>query len=106
MRISPDIFRRYDIRGVVPDDLDEGGAERIGQAFVQVLTPAEVIVGRDVRLTSESLQEALVHGLTRAGANVIDIGTVSTDAFYFACGEKQLPGLMVTASHNPPEYNG
>ena len=106
MRISPDIFRRYDIRGVVPDDLDEEGAERIGQAFVQALQPKEVVVGRDVRLTGEALQSALMRGLTRAGANVLDIGVVSTDAFYFACGHKDLPGLMVTASHNPPQYNG
>lgn len=106
MRISPDIFRRYDIRAVIPNDLDEGGAERIGQAIAQVIKPAEIIVGKDVRLTSESLQQALIQGLTRTGANVINIGTVSTDAFYFACGEKKLPGVMVTASHNPPEYNG
>ncbi|MSU76142.1 phosphomannomutase/phosphoglucomutase [Patescibacteria group bacterium] len=106
MTIKPDIFRRYDIRGVIPDDLDEAGAERIGQAFVQALSPKEVIVGRDVRLTGEALQNALVRGLTRAGASAIEIGIVSSDAFYFACGEKKLPGLMVTASHNPPEYNG
>ena len=106
MRIVPDIFRRYDIRGVVPQELDEEGAERIGQAFVQVLAPEEVVVGHDVRTSSEPLKQALVRGLTRAGTNVLDIGLVSTDCFYFACGERKLPGLMVTASHNPPEYNG
>lgn len=106
MTLSPDIFRRYDIRGVVPDDLDEAGAERIGQAFVQAISPETVVVGRDVRQTGKSLQDALVKGLTRAGANVIEIGTVSTDSFYYACAVKKLPGLMVTASHNPPEYNG
>lgn len=104
--MAPDIFRRYDIRGVIPDDLDEGGAERIGQAFVQAISPTDVVVGRDVRLSGESLRDALLRGLTRVGANVVDIGIVSTDAFYFACAEKGLPGLMVTASHNPPEYNG
>jgi phosphomannomutase len=105
-KINPDIFRRYDIRGVVPDDFDEGGAEQIGRAFVKAVQPKEVIVGRDVRLTGPSLKKSLIQGLTQAGVDVIDIGTVSTDAFYFASGWKQLPGLMVTASHNPPEYNG
>lgn len=106
MQISPDIFRRYDIRGVIPDDLDEAGAERIGQAFVQALNPKRVVVGRDVRLSGPALKAALLRGLTRAGADVTDIGVVSTDSFYFACAEKDLPGLMVTASHNPPGYNG
>lgn len=106
MRLAPEIFRRYDIRGVIPDDLDEAGAERIGQAFSQTLRPTTVVVGRDVRLSGESLQQALIGGLTKTGVHVIDIGVVSTDSFYFACGHKKLPGLMVTASHNPPEYNG
>ncbi|HEY8108871.1 MAG TPA: phosphomannomutase/phosphoglucomutase [Patescibacteria group bacterium] len=106
MQISPDIFRRYDIRGVIPQDLDEGGAERIGQAFVQVMGPGRTVVGHDVRQTGESLKQALIKGLTKAGMSVIDIGVVSTDCFYFACAETGLPGLMVTASHNPPEYNG
>lgn len=106
MTLSPDIFRRYDIRGVIPDDLDEAGAERIGQAFMQAVNPTTVVVGRDVRSTGEALLRSLVTGLTRAGVDVIEIGTVSTDSFYYACAEKKLPGLMVTASHNPPEYNG
>src|SRR5262249_400170 len=70
------------------------------------IKPKEVVVGRDVRLTGPELKRGLIRGLTKAGVNVIDIGTVSTDSFYFASGHKQLPGLMVTASHNPPEYNG
>lgn len=106
MRIDPSIFRRYDIRAVIPRDLDEEGAEQIGRAFVAAVNPKQVVVGRDVRLTGPALQEGLVRGLTRAGADVVEIGVVSTDAFYFACGQKKLPGLMVTASHNPPEYNG
>jgi phosphomannomutase len=106
MSINPDIFRRYDIRGVVPEDFDEVGAEQIGRAFAKAVQPKEVVVGRDVRLTGPSLKKSLIQGLTKAGVNVIDIGTVSTDSFYFASGFKQLPGLMVTASHNPPEYNG
>jgi phosphomannomutase len=106
MNISPDIFRRYDIRGVVPRDFDKEGAEQIGRAFAKAVQPKEVVVGRDVRLTGPELKEGLIKGLTKAGVNVIDIGTVSTDSFYFASGLKQVPGLMVTASHNPPEYNG
>ena len=106
MKIDQSIFRRYDIRGIVPDDFDEDGVEQIGRAFAAVLKPTEVVVGRDVRVTGPSLKKALIKGLTRMGVDVIDIGTVSTDAFYFASGSKQLPGLMVTASHNPPEYNG
>jgi phosphomannomutase len=104
--ISPDIFRRYDIRGVVPDDFDEAGMELIGRAFAKAVQAQEVIVGMDVRLSGPSLKKALITGLNKAGVNVIDIGVVSTDAFYFAAGQKKIPGLMVTASHNPPEYNG
>lgn len=105
-KINPDIFRRYDIRGVVPDDFDEAGMELIGRAFAKVVTPKEVIVGMDVRLTGPALKKSLIAGLTKSGVNVVDIGIVSTDAFYFATGQKKIPGLMVTASHNPPEYNG
>jgi phosphomannomutase len=104
--LDPSIFRRYDIRGVVPRDLDENGAEQIGRAFAKAVKPKEVVVGRDVRLTGPALKKSLIYGLTKSGVDVIDIGTVSTDSFYFASGFKQIPGLMVTASHNPPEYNG
>jgi phosphomannomutase len=106
MKINPDIFRRYDIRGIVPDDFDEEGMEQIGRAFAKAVRPKEVVVGRDVRLTGPTLKKSLISGLIKAGVNVVDIGTVSTDSFYFASGFKQTPGLMVTASHNPPEYNG
>jgi phosphomannomutase len=105
-KLDPSIFRRYDIRGVVPRDFNEEGAEQIGRAFAKAVGPKEVIVGRDVRLTGPELKRGLIKGLTSAGVNVIDIGTVSTDAFYFASAYKKLAGLMVTASHNPPEYNG
>jgi len=104
--LDPSIFRRYDIRGVVPRDLDEKGMEQIGRAFAKAVKPKKVVVGRDVRLTGPALKKSLIQGLTKAGVDVIDIGTVSTDSFYFASGFKKLPGLMVTASHNPPEYNG
>ena len=106
VKLDPSIFRRYDIRGVVPRDFNAEGAGQIGRAFVKAVNPKKVIVGRDVRLTGPELKEGLIKGLTSAGVDVIDIGTVSTDAFYFASADKQLPGLMVTASHNPSEYNG
>ncbi len=107
MRVAPEIFRAYDIRGVVPDQLDAAGAEQVGRAFVAYVEPDQaVIVGRDVRLTGQQIQSALIAGLTKAGADVTDIGQVSTDEFYFACQRNGQPGILVTASHNPSEYNG
>lgn len=106
MRAAPEIFKAYDIRGIVPDELDAEAAEQVGRAFAAEVKPKTAIVGRDVRLTGEKFREALVTGLTKSGVDVIDIGQVSTDEFYFACGSKDLPGIMITASHNPPEYNG
>ena len=105
--LDPACFRAYDIRGTVPEQIDAAGAEQIARAFsARMGHPAEVVIGRDVRLTGPELQAAAVEGLTRSGVGVIDIGQVATDEFYFACGEKDLPGMMVTASHNPPQYNG
>jgi phosphomannomutase len=106
VKLDPSIFRRYDIRGVVPSDFNEEGAEQIGRAFAKAVKPKQVIVGRDVRVSGPTLKRGLIKGLTLSGVDVIDIGTVSTDTFYFASAYKKLPGLMVTASHNPPEYNG
>jgi len=106
--LKPEIFKAYDIRGIVAKDFDEVGFYRIGQAFGAVIAPqGEVAVGRDVRLHSQRLQESLIKGLQDAGVSVVDIGEVSTDMFYFAVGYFRLAGgLMVTASHNPKEYNG
>lgn len=106
MRAAPEIFRAYDIRGIVPDQLDAEGAEQVGRAFAAELKPKAVVVGHDVRVSGPEFHQAVITGLTKSGVDVIDIGQVSTDEFYFACGDKQLPGIMVTASHNPPEYNG
>ena len=103
MHIDPSIFKAYDIRGIYPDQLDERVARAVGRAFVALLKPAEVIVGRDMRLSSPAIKEQLLHGLTEQGADVIDIGMVSTDQYYYACATLQRPGLMVTASHNPPQ---
>ncbi len=106
MRAAPEIFKAYDIRGIVPDQLDAAAAEQVARAFAAELKPRAAVVGRDVRLTGPEFKQAVITGLTKSGVNVVDIGTVSTDEFYFACGSKDLPGIMVTASHNPPEYNG
>ena len=106
MQVDASIFKAYDIRGVYPSQLDEDVAGAIGRAFVALLQPAEVVVGRDMRLASPALRDALIKGLTEQGADVIDIGMVSTDQYYYACATLERPGLMVTASHNPPEYCG
>lgn len=106
MQVDPGIFKSYDIRGVYGKDLFDETAEAVGRAFAKVLSPTAVVVGRDARISSPSLHAQIISGLTSVGVNIIDIGQVSTDMYYFACAKKQLPGIMVTASHNPKEYNG
>ncbi|SDS51842.1 phosphomannomutase/phosphoglucomutase [Actinopolymorpha singaporensis] len=101
------IFKAYDIRGVVPDDLDADLVRAIGEAYVEVLDrPAAVVVGRDMRVASPKLAEAFAAGVTSRGCDVVDIGLASTDELYFASGHLDLPGAMFTASHNPPDYGG
>ncbi|HZC27569.1 MAG TPA: phosphomannomutase/phosphoglucomutase [Actinopolymorphaceae bacterium] len=101
------IFKAYDIRGVVPDQLDEGVARAIGAALVDVLDqPSGVAVGHDMRESSPTLAAAFAEGVTSRGVDVVDVGLVSTDELYFASGRLNLPGAMFTASHNPPEYGG
>jgi phosphomannomutase len=103
------IFKAYDIRGRYPDALNEDVARKIGRAFVNFLglSGSRVVVGRDMRLSGEPLEDAFVRGVTEAGADVLDIGLVSTDALYFAVGHLEEPGgAMITASHNPKDYNG
>ncbi len=107
--IDESIFKAYDIRGVYPDSLNEDVARDIGRAFVNYLglLGSRVIVARDMRLSGEALEEAFIEGVTGAGADVLDLGLVSTDALYFAVGHLEEPGgAMITASHNPKEYNG
>jgi len=106
MHVDPSIFKAYDIRGIYPEQLDERVAEAVGRAFVTFLEVPEVVVGRDMRLSSPAMFEALTRGLTRQGADVIDIGMVSTDQYYYACATLDRPGIMVTASHNPAKYSG
>jgi phosphomannomutase len=103
------IFKAYDIRGRYPDALNEDVARQIGRAYVSFLglSGSRVVVGRDMRLSGEPLEDAFVRGVTEAGADVLDIGLVSTDALYFAVGHLEEPGgAMITASHNPKDYNG
>ncbi len=100
-------FKAYDIRGRIPDELNEEIAYRIGRAYAEFVRPEKVVVGRDVRLSSEDLCRALAKGLTDGGADVFDIGVCGTEEVYFATfAEKMDGGIMVTASHNPMDYNG
>ena len=102
-----DCFKAYDIRGRLPDQLNEEIAWRIGRAYAQYLTPAHVVIGHDVRLSSQSLSDALAKGLTEGGSDVLDIGLCGTEEIYHATFSQQCDGgIMVTASHNPIDYNG
>ncbi len=100
------IFKAYDIRGLYPEELDEALARRIGNAFAHFTGAQQLIVGRDMRASSEPLSAAFIEGATLAGADVTDIGMCSTDVVYFAAGKLDAPGAMFTASHNPAQYNG
>jgi phosphomannomutase len=101
------IFKAYDIRGVVPDQLGTEDAYRIGRATARFLAVSELVIGRDARSSSPALAEALVRGVTREGADVADIGLVATPMLYFAVDRLGAGGgIMLTASHNPAEYNG
>jgi phosphomannomutase len=100
-------FKAYDVRGRVPEELNEDLAYRIGRAYAAFLSPARVAVGRDIRFSSLPLTEALAAGLNDAGVEVWDLGLCGTEQIYFATSHLGLDGgIMVTASHNPPEYNG
>lgn len=100
-------FKAYDIRGRVPDELNEEIAYRIGHALVTELGAKSIVVGRDMRLESPMLAQALIRGITEGGADVIDIGLCGTEEVYFATSHEQAGGgVMVTASHNPKGYNG
>jgi phosphomannomutase len=105
--LDPKVFKAYDVRGIYPAELDEDGAYRIGQAYVEVFEPRAIAVGRDMRLAGPAMAEAVVRGAADAGADVVDIGMVGTEMLYFAVGELGLDGgVAVTASHNPKEYTG
>jgi phosphomannomutase len=106
-KLHPEIFGAYDIRGVHPETLDEAAAYAIGRAMVQFLAAAEVAVGRDMRVSSPALSEAIMRGITDQGADAIELGLTTTDELYFAVGKfGYVAGVMITASHNPAQYNG
>jgi phosphomannomutase len=106
-KIKIDCFKAYDVRGRVPDQINEDVAYRIGRAFVQFLGAKSVVVGHDIRLSSPELSAALVRGLREQGADVIDIGLCGTEEIYFATFHLGVDGgIAVTASHNPMDYNG
>ena len=107
MTIDPKIFRDYDIRAVVPDQLDEEGVRRIAQAILHVFKPKSMQVGRDMRVTSPDFHKAFIEEVTKYGVDVVDLGLISTDMLYFAAGtyDEDL-AVTISASHNPSEYNG
>ena len=100
-------FKAYDVRGRIPDQLNEDVARRIGRAYAEVIQPGTVVVGHDIRLTSESIKQALIEGLQEQGVDVKDIGLCGTEEIYFATSYLGVGGgIAVTASHNPKDYNG
>ena len=100
-------FKAYDVRGRIPDELNEDIACRIGKAFAAVIQPGSVVVGHDIRLTSPAIKAALIAGLVDQGVDVWDIGLCGTEEIYFATTHLQVGGgIAVTASHNPKDYNG
>jgi phosphomannomutase len=100
------IFKAYDVRGLVPEQLDVHAARRIGAAFARFAGTPTIAVGRDCRESSPGLAEALAEGIASRGVEVRDLGMITTDMVYFASGHLDMPGAMVTASHNPKGYNG
>lgn len=100
-------FKAYDVRGRIPDELNDDIAYRIGRAYGEFLKPKTVVIGYDIRLTSYELSRCVIQGLTDAGADVIDIGQCGTEEVYFATSHLNTDGgICVTASHNPKDYNG
>lgn len=100
-------FKAYDVRGRVPDQLNEDIARRIGQAYAEIIKPQKVVVGHDIRLSSPAIKAALSEGLMAQGVDVYDIGLCGTEEIYFATSHAQMDGgIAVTASHNPKDYNG
>ncbi|MDP8992923.1 MAG: phosphomannomutase/phosphoglucomutase [Actinomycetota bacterium] len=101
-----DIFKAYDVRGTVPDQLDAELARKVGAAFARYVDAPQILVARDMRESGIELSEAFAEGATSQGVDVVDLGLSSTDLLYFAAGKLDSAGAMFTASHNPPEYNG
>ncbi len=107
MPLDPGIFKAYDVRGIYPAQLDGEGARRIGRAFADYLGARRVAVGRDVRTSSPEVASNFMRGVRSQGCDVLDVGVVGTDVLYYAVASLELDGgAIITASHNPKEYNG
>lgn len=106
MAFSPQIFKSYDIRGIYPQELDEQSAYQIGRALVDYVQVETILIGRDMRLSSGKLSNALAKGICEQGSNALDAGEVSTDTLCWASGNQELVGVMVTASHLGADFNG
>jgi phosphomannomutase len=107
MVINPKIFRDYDVRGVVPEQLDGEGAKRIGKVLAEIFKPKQVAVGNDMRITADQIAGGLKEGLLEQGVDVTDLGLISTDMAYYAAGKHNFDlAIAVSASHNPSQYNG
>ena len=108
MKIDKSIFKSYDIRGVFPDQLNYDIALAIGRAFADLITEeGPIAIGRDMRTSSPEISKAVIEGITVQGKDVVDLGLITTDMIYFAAGNYSFAGgMMITASHNPPQYNG
>jgi len=105
--VDPSIFKAYDVRGVYGETMNTETAYLVGRAAAQYLNVPEIAVGRDMRVSSPQIAEALIRGIADQGVNVVDLGLTTTDGLYFAVGKFDYPaGAMVTASHNPGKYNG
>ncbi len=105
--LDPGAFKAYDVRALYPSQLDEEGAYAVGRAFAAQFEPKRIAVGRDMRLSSPSMADAVINGVADGGVDVADLGMVGTEMVYFATGQLGLDGgIMVTASHNPAEYTG
>src|SRR5437773_8821004 len=104
---DPTIFSAYDVRGIYGENLTGEVAYCIGRAAALYLNAPEIAVGRDMRLSSPQLSDALLQGIVDQGVNAVDLGMTTTDELYFAVGKFNYPaGVMITASHNPGKYNG
>jgi phosphomannomutase len=105
--LDPSVFKAYDVRGIYPSQLDEDGAYRVARAYTEHFEPRSVAIGRDMRLSSPSMQAAATEGVADGGADVVELGLVGTEMLYHAVAELSLDGgICVTASHNPGEYTG
>lgn len=105
--MNPGIFKAYDIRGIYPDEIDEAAAYAIGRAVAEYLKPRRLGVGRDIRASSPSLFQSFTQGAMDGGSDVLDLGIITTPMVYFAAGRLDIDAaISLTASHNPPEYNG